>query len=175
MEHQYLIKTPVAGLHIERRTVEQVERFLDNIKPPVITPEERSGLIGLPLNKDTDPPPPKIVTTPPLSVNTKKPPKGRAVIMLKVLNGITQAKALDKSTLDKLSKIPSNLTGELLFRLRDQGHIASVKGVKPYRYYDPATEQLIACAARNGKQIQRDICNPNPQHKTCKACEHYHG
>lgn len=215
-QHQYLIKSPEAAvitptpahvgklvteilseaeqtgkvinsIQIEPRSAEQVALFLgDNGKLAQVSPAEKPGLIGLPLNKKPDTPASTMTTPPPAGIApfaagtepaAKHKPKGRAAQMLKAIAGITPDKALGKAELSKLSKIPDRLTGELLFRMHAQGIIGRLEDVKPFRYYDRATEAqpgTINCHARNGKTIPRDLCNPNSQLIACRGCKNYH-
>lgn len=175
----------IDSLHIERRSAEQVALFLgDNGKLAQVSPAERSRLIGLPL--DTSPPDcPPPVTTPPAGTSppagsapgaaAARPPKGKALKVLAVIKGLTRDKAATASALAHLAKVDQKSAGELFFRLYHQGRIARVEGVKPFQFYDPATEAqtgTITCPARNGKQIPKDACNPNREHPSCRECQH---
>jgi len=170
----------VERLHIERRPAYHVSLFLGNIgKLAQITPDERSGLIGLPLDKkpQTDPPPASTIppggSAPPAAGTPSRPPKGKALKILAAIKGLTKEKAKTAAELGKLAKVDAPSVGELFFRLYNQKRIGRTDD-KPFRFYDPETEKPIICATRNGKQIARDLCNPNPALATCKACTHYH-
>ncbi|MCK5606403.1 hypothetical protein KAR91_31165 [Candidatus Pacearchaeota archaeon] len=102
--------------------------------------------------------------------------------VLKVVEGVRPEMSLTAKEILKKGKLKFKNISEVLHRMMITNRIARISS-GPYRYFDiqfdpnfikdgPAEKNgLMACAMRNDREIEKQVCVPNPEAPQCNVCQ----